>query len=117
MRYIVIFGITIILLLFILLYNPYLGVYKDSVTIEYEYSEEGYKWSYDLDIDCLKVSSEEENKWVFVPNKNCTCNLIYTYSNGEKDMYEILYEFKVRGSKIYWLSGSGKGLLSYPNPY
>ena len=117
MRYFIIFGVTFILLLFILFYNPYLGVFKDSVTIEYDYHEEGYSWDYEIDKDCLKISSEEENKWVFIPNKNCTCNLLYRYNNGEEVMYEIAYEFKVKGNKIYWLTGSGNGLLSYPNPY
>ena len=36
MRYYIIFGITIIISLFIMFYNPYLGVYKDSFTINYE---------------------------------------------------------------------------------
>ena len=42
MRYYIIFGITFILLLIILFYNPnskYLGVYKDKITIEYNYNE------------------------------------------------------------------------------
>ena len=48
MRYFIIFLITFILVTLILFYNPYLGVYKDKMTIYYEFNESNYSWSYDI---------------------------------------------------------------------
>lgn len=119
-RYYIIFGVTFILLLFIFFYNPnskYLGVYKDKITIEYNYNDEGYSWTYDESNTNVKVETINNNKYVLYPNKNGKYNIIYIYSNGENNKYEIKYEFEIKGNKIYWLSGEGTGLLDYPNPY
>ncbi len=116
MRYIIIFGITLILCLVILFYNPYLGVYKDHITITLDDEIENYDWDYTLDNDCLILEKESEIEWQFKTNKDCVCNLTFTYSDHENIKYEIYYKLKVSKNKIYWLEGYGNGLLSYPNP-
>ena len=65
MRYYIIFGITLILLLIILFVNPYLGVYKGEVTIEYNYDLENYSWKYDIKGEALKLKESSDNKWTF----------------------------------------------------
>lgn len=120
MRYYIIFGITFILLLIILFYNPnskYLGVYKDKITIEYNYDDEGYSWSYEDDNDNVKVETINNNKYILYPKKDGKYNIAFKYSNEENNKYEIKYEFEINDNKIYWLSGEGTGLLDYPNPY
>lgn len=116
MRYFILFGVTFILAMLIIFYKPYLGVYQDSITIEYNYDLEGYEWSYKIDNDCLKLSESDNNKWIFVPNKNGSVKLDYIYSNGENTKYSIHYEFKIRKNKIFWTNGYANGMLSYPNP-
>ena len=116
MRYILIFGITLILALFIIFYNPYLGVYKDTITINLDDEVENYDWTFKLDNDSLVLSESNNNEWIFKPNKDGITNLYFTYSDQQNTKYEIYYKIKVSGSKIYWLEGYGKGLLSYPNP-
>ena len=120
MRYYIIFGITFILLLIILFYNPnskYLGVYKDKITIEYNYDDEGYSWSYENDNDNVEVETINNNKYILYPKKDGKYNITFKYSNEENNKYEIKYEFEIKDNKIYWLSGEGIGLLDYPNPY
>ena len=117
MRYIIMFSITILLAVIIIFYNPFLGVYKNNVTIEYDYSEEGYYWEYDLDGESLKINSIEDNKYTFEINKNGISEITFIYTNGEDIKYDIYYKFRVFGKKIYWLEGVGKRLVNYPNPY
>ena len=117
MRYYIIFGITFVLLLFILFYNPYLGVYNGSVTIEYSFDDEDYIWSYEINNDSLVLADSTDNKWKFKPNKDGNVKLIYKYSNEDITKYTIEYEFKVKDNKIYWVDGVGYGLTDYPNPY
>ena len=117
MRYFIIFGITIVLVLIILFYNPFLGVYKNTITIEYNYNDEGYTWNYDLEGDSLVLKEENDNKWVFKVNKNGITNITFVYSNEGDIKYEINYKLRVVGKHILWLDGLGKGLLEYPNPY
>ena len=117
MRYYIIFGITFILLLIILFYNPFLGVYKNNVTIEYNFKDEGYSWNYKVDGDSLVIDQEEDNKWTFNIKKNGVTKITFNYSNGEKNKYEIYYKFRVIGKHILWTDGYGNGLLNYPNPY
>ena len=120
MRYYIIFGITAILLVFILFfYKPnYLLKYSDQVTIEYDFKDEGYKWYYELSNNNLELKTEENNKWVFIPKSDGKTNITFIYKNTEgKQKYKIYYDFKIKGNKIYWINGSGDGLLDYPNPY
>ncbi|MBR4178483.1 MAG: hypothetical protein IKR57_03955 [Bacilli bacterium] len=117
MRYIIIFVITLILSLFIIYYHPYLGKYDDQMTIEYNFYDDGYSWKYDLNNDNVIIDKIEDSKWVIKPNKNGKSNIVFTYYSDNNIKYEIFYELKVKDNKIYWLSGYGNGLLSYPNPY
>ncbi len=117
MRYFILFFITIVLTLFIMFYNPYLGVYKDKLTIEYDFNEEGYSWNYTVDNDNIELIESSDSKWVFVPKKNGKTKLVFNYSNNDINKYSIYYIFKVRGNKIFWLEGEGTGLMDYPNPY
>ena len=117
MSYFVIFFTTFLIVLVILFYNPFLGVYKNNVTIEYNANDEGYKWKYEIDGKSLLLDNEDDNKWTFKINKNGITNIKFIYSNDEDAKYEIFYKFRVFGKHIIWLDGYGKGLLEYPNPY
>ena len=116
MRYILMFGITFIIALFIIFYNPYLGVYKDTITITLDDELEEYEWNYSIDHDSLKLIKSDNNEWVFKSNNDGITNITFVYKDQETIKYEIYYKLKVSGNKIYWLEGYGKGLLSYPNP-
>ncbi len=117
MRYYIIFGITFILLLFILFYNPYLGVYNDSISIKYEFNDEDYHWEYKLNNDNLSLQESDKNYWKFIPNKNGKTTVTFFYKNDQSIKYKIIYSFKVKNKKIYWIDGEGYGLLDFPNPY
>ena len=117
MRYFIIFLITFILLLLILFYNPYLGVYKDYINISLEDSIENYDWSFETDNDNIKLVDSTDHSWKFKINKNGITNLNFIYSDSNNIKYQIFYKLKIKNNKIYWLEGYGKGLLSYPNPY
>ena len=117
MRYYIIFGVTLVLVLIILFFNPFLGVFKNQITIEYNYNDEGYSWEYTIDGESLKISEESDNKWVFKVNKNGLTSINYSYKNEDNIKYQINYKFRVFNNKIYWIKGSGKGLLDFPNPY
>ena len=117
MRYYIIFGVTLLVVLFILLYNPFLGIYKNNVTIQYNFDDEGYKWEYTINGESLVIDQEEDNKWVFKTNKNGVTYISFKYVKEDNIKYQINYKFRVLGKKIYWLDGSGTGLLDYPNPY
>lgn len=129
LRYIIIFGTTFILLLFILFYkSDYLGVYKDQMTVFYDtLVSEGYEWNYILSDNILEVSNVNEsfkddvvrNEWTFVPVSDGDVQLVFEYNNDKDEdyLYKIVYDLKVKGNKIYWVYGEGFGLLSYPNPY
>ena len=118
MRYYIIFGVTFILLLIILFYNPYLGIYDDKLTIDYNSidQEDGYKWEYSINNDNLVLTNSDESKWSFKPNKNGTVDVVFKYISEEKCKYTIEYKFKVKGRKIYWIKGEGHGLIDFPNP-
>ena len=119
MKYILIFGITIILSLIIIFYpQQYLAKYDNEVNIEYNYNDENYNWNYDIDNDNLILKNNTENKWTFIPNKNGTSKITFKYTNDKNETkYTIIYDFKVKNNKIYWTNGMGLGLQSFPNPY
>ncbi len=118
MRYILIFGITLILSLVIIFYpQNYLAKYKDEINIEYDYHDNGYNWNYVSDNDNIILKESTDNKWTFIPNKNGNSTVTFTYSKEDNVKYKIIYKFKIKGNKIYWLKGDGYGLQSYPNPY
>ena len=117
MRYVLIFSITLILLLLILFYNPYLGVYKDYINISLDDNIENYDWKYEIDNDNIELVESNDQLWKFKTNKNGITNLYFIYSNNDDVKYKIYYKLKIKNNKIYWLEGYGEGLLSYPNPF
>lgn len=121
LRFYIMFGVTTLISIYLVFWGPsskYLAVYKDNMTIEYDMnSKEGYSWSYESSNDNIKLSSNEDDKWVFEPNKNGNTTLTFYYKNGENTLYKIIYGIKVLGNKIIWTKGEGIGLTSYPNPY
>jgi len=123
MRYYIIFGVTIILALLIMFYNPnskkYLGIYKKELTIEYDIVEPGYAWDYFYDNDIINIEKVSDTKWIIKSLDDGTVNINFKFNNIETDenKYEINYQFKISNNKIYWTSGVGYGLLDYPNPY
>lgn len=116
LRYYILFGVTAVISLFLIFYNPYLGVYEDRITIEYDTNEEGYSWEYKKVGSSLKEESISDNKWTFKVNKKGVTELWFTYNNDVETKYSIYYKFKVRGKKILWIEGYGEGLIDYPNP-
>jgi len=122
MRFIVMFGITIVLALIMIFYNPnkkYLAVYKNEMTIYYNIEEEGYSWSYKISDDNLKETKSENLSWTFIPVKDGEVTLTYYFKkdNSEEEYkYKIDYTFKIEGKKIIWTNGYANGLLNYPNP-
>ncbi len=117
MRYYIIFGVTLVLLAIILFVNPFLGVYKNEVNIEYDKNIEGYTWDYELKGDSLSLKEKEGDHYVFKANKNGVSEITFRYSNEENTKYTIYYKFRVLGKRIYWVDGLGTGLQDYPNPY
>ena len=119
MRYYIIFGVTLVLVLLIIFCTPYLGTYKNKMTIDYQDIEviDGYKWEYETKDKELKVTEKSENKWVFKPVKSGKYEITFTYKNEEDTKYTIYYKFYVLGKRIFWTEGNAKGLLNYSNPY
>ena len=117
MRYFIIFIITIILAIFIAFYKPYLYVYNNSVTIEYDYNDIDYSWVYSVDNNNLNIEKVNKNKWILTPKSNGKTLISFKYTNNDNIKYIIDYVFDIKGNKIYWVSGEAKGLLNFPNPY
>ncbi len=121
LRFYIMFGVTAILSIYLIFWGPtskYLAVYKNKMTIEYDIDlKDGYSWSFESDNDNVKLSSSEDNKWVFEPNKNGNTTLTFYYKNEDNTLYKIIYGLKVLKNKIIWTKGEGTGLTSYPNPY
>lgn len=113
--------ITLILVLIILFYNPnakYLGIYKNSFTIKYDFNDDGYKWQYDIDPNMFNIEINNDGSWTFNPLNSGISDIIFYYKNDAGDIkYKIYYKFEIKNNKIYWIEGYGDGLLSYPNPY
>lgn len=124
LRLYIIFGITLLGLIYILfIFKPkYLYKYKDQFTIKYEIPDKGdYAWSYEIDNDVLKVSNEENLKWTFKPTKDGKSTITFYYKKPDdtedKYKYKIVYDFEIKGNKIFWLTGMGYGIVNFPNPY
>ena len=115
MRYFIIFSITFILLLLILFYNPYLGVYKDYINISLEDSIENYDWSFETDNDNIKLVDSTDHSWKFKINKNGITNLNFIYSDSNNIKYQIFYKLKFKHNKIYSLKVKVKKSLLYRN--
>lgn len=121
LRFYIMFGVTVLISIYLIFWGPtskYLAVYKDKMTIEYDMdTKDGYSWSYESDNDNVKLSSSDDDKWVFEPNKNGNTTLTFYYKSNDNTLYKIIYGLKVLGNKIIWTKGEGTGLTSYPNPY
>lgn len=121
LRFIIMATITLILVLIILFYNPnakYLGIYKNSFTIKYDFNDDGYKWQYDIDPNMFNIEINNDGSWTFNPLNSGISDIIFYYKNDAGDIkYKIYYKFEIKNNKIYWIEGYGDGLLSYPNPY
>ncbi len=121
LRFYIMFGVTALISIYLIFWGPtskYLAVYKDKMTIEYDMdTKDGYSWSYESDNDNVKLSSSDDDKWVFEPNKNGNTTLTFYYKSNDNTLYKIIYGLKVLGNKIIWTKGEGTGLTSYPNPY
>lgn len=123
MRFKIMFGITAVILLYLLFYprTSYLNIYNDSITIDYNTisTNEDYSWTYTIDNNNIQLlENNDSNKWTFIPYKNGETNLTYYYKNeNDETLYRIIYVLKIKDNKIYWVSGEGYGLLDYPNLY
>lgn len=116
--------ITFIIVIIIFVYDPngkYLGVYNDSITIEY-IVDERCEYIVDLDGDSLFLSEKEEKEksvvWKFLPNSDGVAIIKFTCNEGggSKSVYLVKYELKVFKNKIYWIKGEAVGITDFPNP-
>lgn len=119
MRYIIIFGVTIIISLFLVFYpKNYLMKFNDKITIDYANITKDEKWEYTLNNDCLELNNYSNNKWDFNVNKNGKCTLTFYFDKKDDEFkYKIIYELSVKNRTIIWKKGEALGLLDYPNPY
>ena len=124
LRFYIIFGITLICLIYILFfYNPkYLSKYKDSITIEFDYEDlDDYEWSIDYDDNLVNMKKLDDTKWKFYPLKDgsATITFYYKLTNdvNENYLYKTEYSFNFKGKNIYWTSGMSYGLTFFPKPY
>jgi len=119
-RLFLIFGITIILLSIILYSkNKFLGIYDKYITIYFDLPiQQGYEWEYNIDNKkSLELHSNKNDKWKFKAIKNGNIKLTFEYKNKDDVKYKIIYDFKIKNKKIYWIEGEGYGMTYYPNPY
>ena len=117
MRYFIIFGITAILVLIILFYNPFLGTYNNDLTFDFSKNKDECKWNYIVDGDSFKIDKDTKNIFKFKANKNGKSSIIFTCGDAEEVIHEVKYDFKVFAKQIFWLESNGTGLYNYPNPY
>ena len=117
MRYYIMFGITLLLCLVILFYTPYLGIYKNNVSIKFDLQEEGYTWKYNIEGNSLKFDKEENNMYTFKTNGVGTTKITFTHSNNDDTKYEVYYKFYVIAGHIFWKESIGSGFVDYPNPF
>ena len=122
MRYIIIFGTTFLICMYLIVFDPfakYLGIYQNDMIIEYDKLEEGYHWECESN-DVLSVSEVNNNKWKLSKNKMGDAKLLFYYvnDNDSSDIkYTINYEFDVKLKNIFWTVGEAVGLENFPNPY
>lgn len=117
MRYFIIFGVTALLVLIILFFNPFLGTYSKTVSFDFSKNQEGCKWNYIIKGDSLKYDQSKKNIFKFKASKNGKGTIIFTCSDAEEVKHEVDYKFKVFAKQIFWVESNGKGLYNYPNPY
>lgn len=122
LRYYIIFGITLLLLIYILFFykGRYLAIFEDDMTINYSsLSSAECNWEYEnSNKKSLILYKNSDNEWGFIPGIDGKTTLVFNcVSSEKKNIYEITYILKIKDDKIYWQKGSGKGLLDFPNPY
>lgn len=119
MRYYIIFGVTLVVCMFILFYpKNYLYKYTDRITIDYNELTDDDLWIYESTNDNLKLENSAQNIWTFTPNKDGKVTLTFYYKKENDNFkYKIIYDFLIKGNKIIWKSGEALGLFDYPNPY
>ena len=122
MRFYFIFGITFIMCLLILLWDPskkYLGIYDDDIIIENLEVVDGYHWEYVAD-DSLNVKILGNNKWKITSNKSGNSKIVFNLVSDENSNdinYSIDYGFKFKFNRFYWISGICSDYKFFPNPY
>ena len=124
LRFYIIIGITILGLIYIFfIFKPkYLYKYTDQFTIKYEIENtDEYSWSYEINNDILKVKNTDSLQWTFKPNGDGFSTVTFYYKKPEDTIenakYKIVYDFEIKGNKIFWLTGMGYGIVNFPNPY
>ena len=74
-----------------------------------------------IDNDVLKVINTDSLQWTFKPNGEGLSTITFYYKKPEDTIenakYKIVYDFEIKGNKIYWLTGMGYGIVNFPNPY
>ena len=107
MRYIIIFGITLIISLLLVFYpRDYLMKYKDEININYNEIASDNLWTYEISNENLKLKSNVNNLWTFTSNKNGKVTLTFYYDKNENNYkYKIVYKFKIKNNIITWLDG------------
>ena len=122
MRFKIMFGVTSLILLYLLFYpsSYYLGKFKNNITVNYsdfKFNKE-CDWTYKISNDNIKLKSKNNKIWIYEPNKdgNTTLNF-YCTDEDNKIIYNITYKLKIKDKTIYWLESSGEGLLDFPNLY
>lgn len=119
MRYYIIFGITLVIVLLITFYpRNYLMKYEGKITIDYNNFTDENLWSYELSNDNLILKENVDSVWTFIPNGNGNVTVTFYYDKNDNEFtYRIIYEMIVKNNKIIWKKGEALGLLDYPNPY
>ena len=119
---VIMFIITIIISSILIFYNPYkkyLGVYKDTITIEYDIFDCNWAYkltNYNLELESHNKTSEKES-WIFKIKNDGIEKLVFNCLENDDEVYNIYYNLKINKNKIFWIEGEGKGVFDYPNPY
>lgn len=121
MRFYIMFGITAILSLLIIFFDPYkdyLAVYDDDVIIEYNYDDPDCIWVVSQDNENIHIENTSDQSWLLTINNKGTTKMVFKYINvlTNETKYTINYRFKNNGRKIFWEDGYSKGLLDFPDP-
>lgn len=120
-RLIIMFSITLIICILLMFWNPkskYLGIYKNKMTIEYNFNEKNYDWKYNISNNIIDIKTIDKEKWEITPKESGTAKLDFCYMDENNECkYTITYDLKIKNNKIYWVAGMANGLYDYPNPY
>ena len=59
------FSITLIICILLMFWNPkskYLGIYKNKMTIEYNFNEKNYDWKYNISNNIIDIKTIDKEK-------------------------------------------------------